>query len=159
MSQLDLDIRAVSGAASGSRSVTPDMTGDQASSTDQTSQAQSSDTTHSLSANLAHYRYDSLKFAYKPDYGRIVLIEQSPVTGEQISQIPSQRVLELYAEQRRSEANGSSIINHAGNVASAKGRRMANHASAVSAVAVVSIPALTPPPTVARAANPVNITI
>ncbi|MET1028279.1 MAG: hypothetical protein ABWY00_13995, partial [Dongiaceae bacterium] len=96
---------------------------------------------------------------YKPDYGRIVLIEQSPVTGEQISQIPSQRVLELYAEQRRSEADGNSAISHAAIATSAKGRRMASHASAVSTTAMVSVPALTPPPTVSRTANPVNIRI
>jgi len=159
MSQMDVDIRAVSGTALGGRTVASDVTGDPASSNDQTSQGQASDTSSSVPNYLAQFRYDSLKFSYKPDYGRIVLIEQSPVTGEQILQIPSQRVLELYAEQRRSEANGNSTVDQAGSVASAKGRRMASHASAVSAAATVSVPALTPPPTVSRTANPVNITI
>jgi hypothetical protein len=110
-------------------------------------------------------RYDSFRYVYKPDFGRVVLIDQDPMSGEQISQIPSQRVLELYAEQRRDEARSSLMHGAADGTAasSASGskRRMVSSQTGVSvsqgnSQTVVS-PASLAAPTVK--AQPVNITI
>jgi TolA-binding protein len=51
--------------------------------------------------------YNSIQFIYKQDYGRVVLLEQQPDTGQEITQIPSQYRLQQYQAtiraQRRSQ--------------------------------------------------------
>ena len=51
--------------------------------------------------------YNSIEFIYKQDYGRVVLLEQQPDTGQEITQVPSQYRLQQYAAtvraQRRSQ--------------------------------------------------------
>jgi hypothetical protein len=49
------------------------------------------------------FRYSSTEFVYRPDIGRIVLIGQSPVTGERRIQIPSEAALRAYERTIRSE--------------------------------------------------------
>ncbi len=44
------------------------------------------------------FRYNSFEFVYRQDVGRIVLIGQSPETGETVVQVPSERALRLYAQ-------------------------------------------------------------
>jgi hypothetical protein len=48
------------------------------------------------------YRYNSFEFVYRQDVGRIVLIGQSPETGETVIQVPSERALRVYAQTERS---------------------------------------------------------
>ncbi len=51
--------------------------------------------------------YNSVEFVYKQDYGRVVLLQQQPDTGQEITQVPSQYRLQQYAAtvraQRRSQ--------------------------------------------------------
>jgi len=51
--------------------------------------------------------YNSIEFIYKQDYGKVVLLEQQPDTGQEITQVPSQYRLQQYAAtiraQRRSQ--------------------------------------------------------
>lgn len=122
MSELDVDIRAVSSASYGGRVAASDT--NQASTDDQSVLINQTDTTQSIQAASASpvaavtvtsdgsttlasvqptFRYDSFRFIYRSDYGRIVLVDQDPETGKPISQVPSQRALQIYAEQERSE--------------------------------------------------------
>jgi hypothetical protein len=114
MSELDMDIRAVSNASFGGRAAISDPvqapTGDQSGLTSQPLENQAgqpsvaSDTSGTSAAiGKPSVLYDSFRFMYRTDYGRIVLVDQDPETGKPISQIPSQRALQLYAEQHRSE--------------------------------------------------------
>ena len=53
------------------------------------------------------FRFNSTEFVYRQDIGRIILIGQSPVTGERKIQIPSEEALRAYertikAEEQRS---------------------------------------------------------
>jgi hypothetical protein len=48
-------------------------------------------------------RYNSFQFVYRQDIGRIVLIGQSPETGERVIQVPSEQVLRAYERTARSE--------------------------------------------------------
>jgi hypothetical protein len=48
------------------------------------------------------FRYNSFEFVYRQDVGRIVLIGQSPETGETVIQVPSERALRVYAQTARS---------------------------------------------------------
>ena len=49
------------------------------------------------------FRYNSYQFIYRQDVGRIVLIGQSPETGERVVQVPSEQVLRAYARTVRIE--------------------------------------------------------
>lgn len=55
-------------------------------------------------ANPGAFRYNSSQFVYRQDIGRIILIGQSPVTGERRSQIPSEEALRAYERTIRAEA-------------------------------------------------------
>lgn len=168
MSDLDVDIRSVGNAAYGSRTAMADLGATQQSAPEQAAPSATSDNNAAASAisdSLVQFRYDSFRFVYKPDYGRIVLIDQSPMTGEPIAQIPSQRVLELYAEQRRSEAKAALMAGEGGEQVTAsagRGRRMTASTVSPVALSVASMPAL-PAAQIAAVsaspANPVNITI
>ena len=48
-------------------------------------------------------RYNSFQFIYRQDIGRIVLIGQSPETGERVIQVPSEQVLRAYERTVRVE--------------------------------------------------------
>jgi hypothetical protein len=48
-------------------------------------------------------RYNSFQFVYRQDIGRIVLIGQSPETGERVIQVPSEQVLRAYERTARNE--------------------------------------------------------
>jgi hypothetical protein len=48
-------------------------------------------------------RYNSFQFIYRQDIGRIVLIGQSPETGERVVQVPSEQVLRAYERTVRFE--------------------------------------------------------
>jgi hypothetical protein len=48
-------------------------------------------------------RYNSFQFIYRQDIGRIVLIGQSPETGERVIQVPSEQVLRAYERTARVE--------------------------------------------------------
>ena len=41
------------------------------------------------------FRYNSFEFIYRQDIGRIVLIGQSPETGERVVQVPSEQALRV----------------------------------------------------------------
>lgn len=49
------------------------------------------------------FRYNSFQFIYRQDIGRIVLIGQSPETGERVIQVPSEQVLRAYERTARTE--------------------------------------------------------
>src|SRR5690349_12916129 len=49
------------------------------------------------------FRYNSFEFIYRQDIGRIVLIGQSPETGERVVQVPSEQVLRAYERTARAE--------------------------------------------------------
>ena len=49
------------------------------------------------------FRYNSFQFIYRQDIGRIVLIGQSPETGERVIQVPSEQVLRAYERTARVE--------------------------------------------------------
>lgn len=61
------------------------------------------------------FRFNSTEFVYRQDIGRIILIGQSPVTGERKVQIPSEEALRAYertirAEEQRALAGGEAKI-------------------------------------------------
>lgn len=61
----------------------------------------------SLATTPQIFRYNSTEFIYRQDIGRIILIGQSPVTGERKLQIPSEEALRAYertikADEQRS---------------------------------------------------------
>jgi hypothetical protein len=112
MSEFDVDIRAVSSASYGARVSASDINQASNSGLDGTSaQANvlqgTSTTGSSGSDGQPQFRYDSFRFLYRADYGRIVLVDQNPETGKAVSQIPSQRALQLYAEQKQAELRAS----------------------------------------------------
>lgn len=49
------------------------------------------------------FRYNSFEFVYRQDIGRIVLIGQSPETGERVIQVPSEHALRAYERTVRAE--------------------------------------------------------
>jgi hypothetical protein len=49
------------------------------------------------------FRYNSFQFIYRQDIGRIVLIGQSPETGERVIQVPSEQALRAYERTARVE--------------------------------------------------------
>lgn len=184
MSELDLDIRAVSSASNGARLSSSDVNQIQASANDQSSAAgtiqrlpDGGAATVRGAATQPTFRYDSFRFVYQTGYGRIVLVDQNPETGKAISQIPSERALQIYAEQKRSEvlAASSDTANTSVTVQTNAGTARefgADHQTtggnkivstpAVAHVASVSspVPDSTPSPAfIAHSAAPVNITI
>lgn len=58
-------------------------------------------------ASVLSLRYNSTEFVYRQDIGRIVLIGQSPETGERTIQIPSEEALRAYERTMRSEERAS----------------------------------------------------
>lgn len=61
----------------------------------------------SLAAAPQVFRYSSTEFVYRPDIGRIILIGQSPVTGERKIQIPSEEALRAYERTIRADEQRS----------------------------------------------------
>jgi hypothetical protein len=59
------------------------------------------------------FRYNSTQFIYRQDIGRIILIGQSPVTGERTIQIPSEEALRAYERTMRSEERQTLLNSHA----------------------------------------------
>jgi len=49
------------------------------------------------------FRYNSFQFIYRQDIGKIVLIGQSPETGERVIQVPSEQALRAYQRTVRVE--------------------------------------------------------
>ena len=49
------------------------------------------------------FRYNTFQFIYRQDIGRIVLIGQSPETGERVIQVPSEQALRAYERTARVE--------------------------------------------------------
>lgn len=62
----------------------------------------------SVAVNPQIFRYNSTEFVYRPDIGRIILIGQSPVTGERKLQIPSEEALRAYERTIRAEEQRAS---------------------------------------------------
>jgi len=58
------------------------------------------------------FRYNSFEFVYRQDIGRIVLIGQSPETGERVIQVPSEQVLRAYERTARVERQMQRIQNN-----------------------------------------------
>ena len=65
--------------------------------------AQSAHTQTGASSAEQMLRYNSFQFIYRQDIGRIVLIGQSPETGERVIQVPSEQVLRAYERTARVE--------------------------------------------------------
>lgn len=63
----------------------------------------------SLAAAPQVFRFNSTEFVYRQDIGRIILIGQSPVTGERKIQIPSEEALRAYERTIRAEEQRSLI--------------------------------------------------
>jgi hypothetical protein len=59
------------------------------------------------------FRYNSTQFIYRQDIGRIILIGQSPVTGERTIQIPSEEALRAYERTMRAEERQTLLTSHA----------------------------------------------
>ena len=49
------------------------------------------------------FLYNTYEFVYRQDIGRIVLIGQSPETGERVIQVPSEQALQAYERTARVE--------------------------------------------------------
>jgi hypothetical protein len=65
--------------------------------------AESAHTQTGVSSADQMFRYNSFQFIYRQDIGRIVLIGQSPETGERVIQVPSEQVLRAYERTARVE--------------------------------------------------------
>lgn len=50
-----------------------------------------------------NFRYNTFEFIYRQDIGRIVLVGQSPETGERVVQVPSEQALRAYERTARVE--------------------------------------------------------
>jgi hypothetical protein len=177
MSELDLDIRAVTSASFGARILSSDVAQVQAAPSDTAnvpSFVNSGATAPSQPVGQPNFRYDSFRFVYQSDYGRIVLVDQNPETGKAVSQIPSERALRLYAEQKLADVaqsggsagavQGSTDTAHRGTVSSqAAGKATGALTSTTVAQPVVQAPAVpvsTPSPAFTQpSVAPVNITI
>lgn len=61
----------------------------------------------SFSVAPQDFRFNSTQFVYRQDIGRIILIGQSPVTGERKIQIPSEEALRAYERTIRAEEQRS----------------------------------------------------
>lgn len=67
----------------------------------------------SAPASPGTFRYNSSEFVYRQDIGRIILVGQSPVTGEHRSQIPSEEALRAYERTIRAEAQRALLAGQA----------------------------------------------
>jgi len=67
----------------------------------------------SVTVKTQTLRYNSTEFVYRPDIGRIILIGQSPVTGERKIQIPSEEALRAYERTIRAEEQRSLLASQA----------------------------------------------
>jgi hypothetical protein len=65
--------------------------------------AESARTQTGASSAEQMFRYNSFQFIYRQDIGRIVLIGQSPETGERVIQVPSEQALRAYERTARAE--------------------------------------------------------
>lgn len=65
--------------------------------------AESARTQTGASSAEQMFRYNSFQFIYRQDIGRIVLIGQSPETGERVIQVPSEQALRAYERTARVE--------------------------------------------------------
>jgi hypothetical protein len=65
--------------------------------------AESARTQTGASSAEQMFRYNSFQFIYRQDIGRIVLVGQSPETGERVIQVPSEQVLRAYERTARVE--------------------------------------------------------
>src|SRR5688572_13552254 len=65
--------------------------------------AESARTQTGASSAEQMFRYNSFEFVYRQDIGRIVLVGQSPETGERVVQVPSEQVLRAYERTVRAE--------------------------------------------------------
>jgi uncharacterized FlaG/YvyC family protein len=83
-----------------SAAATPSANGAQATTV---AAADSARTQTGASSAEQMLRYNSFQFIYRQDIGRIVLIGQSPETGERVIQIPSEKVLRAYERTARVE--------------------------------------------------------
>lgn len=182
MSEFDVDIRAVSSASYGARTNASDVNQASGGSLDSSAaQVTTLQTSGSSGGDVSapgqpQFRYDSFRFLYRADYGRIVLVDQDPQTGKAVAQIPSQRALQLYAEQKQSElrttvsgsaGDGATGTNYQGSstVHAAKGTGTTGSGAVAAASSAttkastapsVSIPS---PAYLTQAFPPVNITI
>jgi pyruvate dehydrogenase E2 component (dihydrolipoamide acetyltransferase) len=62
------------------------------------------------SGGVVALRYNSTEFVYRQDIGRIVLIGQSPETGERTIQIPSEEALRAYERTMRAEERANLLV-------------------------------------------------
>lgn len=65
--------------------------------------AESAQAQSGAGASQQIFRYNSFEFIYRQDIGRIVLIGQSPETGERVIQVPSEQALRAYERTERVE--------------------------------------------------------
>src|SRR5688500_15964642 len=65
--------------------------------------AESARTQTGASSAEQMFRYNSFQFIYRQDIGRIVLVGQSPETGERVIQVPSEQVLRAYERTARAQ--------------------------------------------------------
>lgn len=109
---------------------------------------------------LQAYRYNSFEFAYRQDFGKIVLLRQKPDTGELVQQFPSEYYLRKYADSERvaRSAEGTQVSKAAKVSAANKTADAPVASQAVSsgvtapAPVVVAAPAVVSAPTLPSAA-------
>jgi hypothetical protein len=94
-----------------------------------------------VTETLAAFRYNSIEFSYRQDFGKIVLLRQKPDTGEVIQQFPSEYYLRKYADSERVAR-------------SAEGARAAKVAQASAAVVTADIDVPSTPPVAVSTATP-----
>jgi hypothetical protein len=47
--------------------------------------------------------YNSFEFSYRPDYGKIILLQQDVETGQEVTQVPTEYHLRQYAATQRAQ--------------------------------------------------------
>ena len=87
------------------------------------------------------FRYNSSEFVYRQDLGLIVLVGQSPETGERTIQIPSEEALRAYERTMRSEERATLLAQQlqGGSGASAAAKHATTTAPAAPAAKVVPL--------------------
>lgn len=93
-----LPVREVQAAAASANSNSPPSV---------VASVESSGPQSSFSVAPQDFRFNSTQFVYRQDIGRIILIGQSPVTGERKIQIPSEEALRAYERTIRAEEQRS----------------------------------------------------
>lgn len=73
-------------------------------------QVEATATAANAASGAVAFRYNSTEFVYRQDIGRIVLIGQSPETGERTIQIPSEEALRAYERTMRAEERASLLV-------------------------------------------------